>query len=100
MQPNPGFSLVFGWTRIQSLLRDGRLWVGSCSVWSYSARRQNVVRDWPPDVVQIEYHVMAQYLSALDGRLAPHLLNQHEPGTPAARDLWQSSRCIASDSLF
>jgi glycosyltransferase involved in cell wall biosynthesis len=42
--------------------------------------------------VQIEYHVMAQYLSALEGCPAPRVLTEHEPGFGAARDLWQSDR--------
>jgi glycosyltransferase involved in cell wall biosynthesis len=37
--------------------------------------------------VQIEYHVMGQYLSALDGCPAPRVLIEHEPGAKVAREL-------------
>jgi glycosyltransferase involved in cell wall biosynthesis len=42
--------------------------------------------------VQIEFHVMAQYLGALRNMTAPRILNQHEPGVQAARDRRDAGR--------
>ena len=45
--------------------------------------------------MQIEYHVMGQYLSALDACPAPRVLTEHEPGAKAARDLMDSHHGFA-----
>jgi len=95
MRPNPGFSLTSGWARIRSLLRGWPLWVAGCSVAAFRSRVRVLAGTWRPDIVQVEFHVMGQYLSSLDGCPAPRLLIQHEPGARAARDIWQSSRGIA-----
>lgn len=94
-RPNPGFSLTSGWARIRSLLRGWPLWVAGCSVAAFRSRLRVLAGTWQPDIVNIEFHVMGQYLSALDDCPAPRLLIQHEPGASAARDLWQSRRGIA-----
>jgi glycosyltransferase involved in cell wall biosynthesis len=39
---------------------------------------------WQPDIVQVEYHVMGQYLPALTTCPAPRVLTEHEPGVRAA----------------
>ncbi len=41
---------------------------------------------WQPEIVQAEFHIMGQYLPALDRCHAPKVLNQHEPGVVAAVD--------------
>jgi polysaccharide biosynthesis protein PslH len=95
MRPNPGFSASSGLARIGSLLRGWPLWVASCSVAAFGSRLRILARTWRPDIVQVEFHVMAQYLSALDDCSSPRVLTQHEPGAYAARDLWQSSHGLA-----
>ncbi|MBU6433294.1 MAG: glycosyltransferase [Nitrospirae bacterium] len=94
MRPNPGFSLASGRARIRSLLRGWPLWVAGCSVAAFRSRVRVLAGTWRPDIVNVEFHVMGQYLSSLDDCPAPRLLIQHEPGAAAARDLWQSSRGI------
>jgi glycosyltransferase involved in cell wall biosynthesis len=42
--------------------------------------------------VQVEYHVMAQYLSALDGCAAPRVLVEHEPGAATMHALARLER--------
>jgi len=42
-------------------------------------------------VVQLEFHIMGQYLNALEDCPAPRVLVQHEPGISAARDRWSRS---------
>ena len=94
-RPNPGFSLTQGWSRIGSLFRGWPLWAAGCSVGAYRARVRTLARTWRPDVVHIEYHVMGQYLSSLDGCPAPRVLSEHDPGISAARDLVHSHRGVA-----
>jgi len=95
MRPNPGFSLAQGWSRIGSLIRGRPLWVAGSAVTAYRARVRTIAKTWRPDIVQIEYHVMGQYLCALNGCRAPRVLTEHEPGAKAARDMWQSRRGFA-----
>jgi polysaccharide biosynthesis protein PslH len=95
VRPNPGFSLASGRARIRSLLRGWPLWVAGCSVAAFRSRVRALAGRWRPDIVNVEFHVMGQYISSLDDCPAPRLLIQHEPGASAARDLWQSSRGIA-----
>lgn len=69
-----------------SLLRGVPLWVS----YTWSARYAKLIRDtvaeWQPDVVQIEYHVMGQYVEALGRSRARTVLRQHEPGAAMAED--------------
>jgi glycosyltransferase involved in cell wall biosynthesis len=59
---------------------------------AFHERVAQLVRTWQPDIVQLEFHVMGQYLSALNGSPVPRVLNQHEPGALAARHVWERSR--------
>ncbi|PYV03102.1 MAG: hypothetical protein DMG10_12550 [Acidobacteria bacterium] len=95
MRPDPGFSLAEGWSRLNSLLRARPLWAAGSSVAAYGPRLRALARTWRPDIVQIEYHVMGQYLSALDGCPAPRVLTEYEPGAQVARDLLDSRRGLA-----
>ncbi|HZQ08140.1 MAG TPA: glycosyltransferase family 4 protein [Anaerolineae bacterium] len=52
----------------------------------YTERVQELAQAWQPDIVQIEFHIMAQYLAALNDCPAPRVLVEHEPGVPAARE--------------
>ena len=45
-----------------------------------------------PDIVQIEFQVMAQYLDALEDCPAPRVLTVHEPGAKAALERWRSGQ--------
>jgi polysaccharide biosynthesis protein PslH len=73
-----------------SLLRGSPLWVTDWAVANYGGRARALAQTWQPDIIQIEFHVMAQYLSALDACPAPRILTEHEPGARAARDLWRA----------
>jgi polysaccharide biosynthesis protein PslH len=66
-------------------LAGGRpLWAADWRVPAFEARVREVVRDWRPDIVQAELHVMGQYLAGLT---TPTVLVDHDPGAAAARDL-------------
>ena len=87
-----GFSFARWTSRLFSLLRGRPLWTAVTAVACFDARVRAIARTWHPDIVQIECHVMGQYISALDDCPAPRVLTEHEPGAKAARDLWESSR--------
>src|SRR5207249_6651779 len=95
MRPDPGFSLAEGWSRLNSLLRARPLWAAGSSVAAYGPRLRALARTWRPDIVQIEFPVMGQYLSALDGCPAPRVLTEYEPGAQVARDLLASLRGLS-----
>jgi glycosyltransferase involved in cell wall biosynthesis len=90
-----GLSLGQRSSRILSLLRGRPLWVAVTAVAAYRARVRALARTWQPDIVQVECHVMGQYLSALDDCPAPRVLTELEPGTKAAHDLWESHKGLA-----
>jgi polysaccharide biosynthesis protein PslH len=94
-RPDPGFSLAELRSRLNSAIHFKPMWVIGSSVSAYKKRVRAIARAWRPDVVQIDYHVMGQYLSALDGCPAPRVLTEHEPGISAARDRWQSGRGLS-----
>jgi polysaccharide biosynthesis protein PslH len=67
-----------------SLIRHRPMWVTDWTSQAYAATVQSLAKKWQPDVIQIEYHVMAQYLPALRDCKAPRVLTEHEPGNRAA----------------
>ena len=87
-----GFSFTRWSSRVIALLRGRPLWAAVTAVPSFEVRVRAIAHTWQPDIVQIESHVMGQYISALDGCMAPRVLTEHEPGAKAARDLWKSSQ--------
>jgi glycosyltransferase involved in cell wall biosynthesis len=74
-------------------LAAGRpLWASDWRVPAFAARLHGVARDWRPDIVQAELHVMGQYLPALAGSAVPRVLVEHEPGLASAMDLLAHER--------
>ncbi len=72
--------------RAGGLVRGRPMWATDWNVAAFHQRLQVVSTAWRPDVVQIEYPVMAQYLPHLACSSAPVVLSTHEPGASAARD--------------
>ncbi|HEX3127253.1 MAG TPA: glycosyltransferase, partial [Thermoanaerobaculia bacterium] len=68
----------------ESLLAFRPKWATWCALPAFEERLRILDADWRPEVVQAEYHVMGQYLSCV--RSARRVLNQYEPGAPAARE--------------
>lgn len=71
------------------------LWARFCASPALARRLAELAPAFRPDVVQLEYHVMGQYLAALDGCPARRVLDQYEPGAAAARDIWRAARGTA-----
>jgi glycosyltransferase involved in cell wall biosynthesis len=60
------------------------VWVAEWWSPEFARRLRSIAADWDPDVVQIEFHVMAQYIQALGACVAPRVLTEHEAGVLAA----------------
>jgi polysaccharide biosynthesis protein PslH len=74
----------------RSVIGGKPLWAIDRSTIEGGPHLRRLVEVWRPDIVQVEYHIMGQYLPALAGYPAPRVLTQHEPGTAVARELWHS----------
>jgi glycosyltransferase involved in cell wall biosynthesis len=72
---------------LAGLLGGKPMWATDHAVSAYARRLREVAERWQPDIVQIEYHVMGQYLPTLKHCPAPRVLVEHEPGAAAARAL-------------
>jgi glycosyltransferase involved in cell wall biosynthesis len=59
-------------------------WVQQRRAAGYGDRLESFVRSWEPDVIQFEFHVMAQFLPHVAACRAPKVLVEHEPGYAAA----------------
>ena len=99
MRPRTGRSPAQRWARrarlITALPRGKPMWATDWAVTDYSRRARALVQAWRPDVVQLDYHVMGQYLSALDACPAPRVLTEYESGASAATDRFQSQQGLA-----
>lgn len=67
------------------VLRGTPMWVSRWRVAAFARVVREVARDWKPDVVQAEYHLMAQYFDAA-GAGPRRILRQLEPGAASAAD--------------
>ncbi len=99
-RPWTGNSLVQRLTRtsrlLASLMRLRPMWVTDCASRTFADCARTLVRQWQPDIIQFECHVMGQYLSALSGCLSPTLLVEYEPGIRSAPYLKHSALgCLA-----
>ena len=88
-------TLAHRWMRrgrsLVSLLADKPMWVADWSSHAYATRVRAVAERWRPDLVQMEYHIMGQYLSSLRACRAPRVLTEHEPAERAAPYILSSS---------
>lgn len=67
------------------------LWACEVDVPAYRRRLREVIAEWRPDVVQIEYTVMGTYLPQLEAAGVPIVLVEPDPATSAALDLQRVS---------
>ena len=94
--PTAGTSALGRWRHFAqvwtAVLAGKPLWAIGRSAAAYSQRVRQIARAWRPDVIQLEYHIMGQYLPALAGCPAPRVLVEHEPGKEAARELQRAGQ--------
>lgn len=69
-------------------------WATNWTNGRFNRRTQAAVRDWRPDIVQAEFHVMGQYLQVIRARGLSRVLVQHEPGVRVALDRFNASAGI------
>jgi glycosyltransferase involved in cell wall biosynthesis len=67
------------------LLSGTPMWVSRWRVPAFARAVRQVAREWRPDLVQAEYHLMAQYFDAA-GSGPRRILRQLEPGAASAAD--------------
>jgi glycosyltransferase involved in cell wall biosynthesis len=70
------------WTerrRLLMLLSGKADWLAGACVAGFATRLSDIAHSWAPDVVQVEFLVMAQYLRALDGCRAARVLVDPDP---------------------
>jgi glycosyltransferase involved in cell wall biosynthesis len=71
------------------------MWVTDWAVPDYAHRLRAILRDWAPEIVQAEFHVMGQYLPADSFSRAKRILVEHEPGICAATDVRRLGPALA-----
>jgi polysaccharide biosynthesis protein PslH len=76
--------LGHGFRLLASLAQGNPMWTSDWYSPAFLHRTRSLVREYQPDIVQAEYHIMGQYLLGLDGWEVPRVLVEHEPGTRAA----------------
>ena len=77
------------------LLQGTPMWVRRWRAPEFRKRLSEILENWRPDILQVDFHLMAQY-AAVDVRLGlPKILVQHESGTAAAAEQVQRSRGTA-----
>jgi polysaccharide biosynthesis protein PslH len=73
--------------RIAAWLATQRpVWVAEWWTPEFATRLRAIAGSWQPDLVQIEFHVMAQYVETLRHYRAPCVLTEHESGVLAVLD--------------
>ena len=68
---------------IFSLLLQRPLWVSDWRSQSFAQEVKPLAREFQPDIIQAEFHIMGQYFSALKDIPARRVLVEHEPSARA-----------------
>jgi len=83
-------ALPEGWRRrallARALARGVPRWPAEWRVPEYAVRLELLAAAWRPDVVQVHYHVMGQYLTALARSAAPRVLVEYDAGPTGRLD--------------
>lgn len=73
-------------------------WVTRWRVPAVESRARALIDEWRPDIIQIEYHVMAQFANALRAARIPIALTHYEAATPAAHE--RATHVVGSDRML
>jgi glycosyltransferase involved in cell wall biosynthesis len=71
---------------LAGLARGRPRWATHLRAPEFGERLRALVEEWSPDIVQLEYHVLGQYLDALPPERPPVVLIEHDPGYATARE--------------
>lgn len=75
-------------------------WAGRWNVTAYATRLSTLLDTWKPDIVQVEYPVMGQYLSCLRHTAIPRVLTVHDPGVSGMWDRLYAARGLRKAIAF
>ena len=78
--------------RHTATVRGVPAWAAFADVAEFARRTADVARDWRPEIVHFEYHVMGQYARAIPDRAARRILSEYEAGVLAAREHMATDR--------
>lgn len=78
--------IVRGIRLLSAPLRGQPMWSAAFDVPEFRQRLQIVAAHWKPDIIQVEFHVMGQYIAGLLPLKLPIVLVNHEPGEATARE--------------
>jgi glycosyltransferase involved in cell wall biosynthesis len=67
-------------------------WAMDCRSAEYAAALGRLLEEWRPEVVEIHFQAMAQYVKHLDGRDLPKILVDYDPASAWAEDLLNTTR--------
>lgn len=76
---------------LAGVLRGTPIWASKWSSRALGGEARRAIRQWQPDIVQLEFEVMARFLDEL-GAAAPVVLTVHDPGYASARDARRTGR--------
>jgi polysaccharide biosynthesis protein PslH len=69
---------------VASLVTGRPIWVQAVDEPEFARAVRRAVREWAPDLVQLDYHVMGRYLNALAASDAPRVIVLYEAGADGA----------------
>ena len=79
---------------LASLARGLPIWAQAVDVPSFNVEVERAVRDWRPDLVQFEYHVMGRYLDAVRDEDVVKVLVFYETGGDAAGRAYENASAL------
>ena len=67
-------------------------WAMECRSTAYAVALERLLDEWQPDVVEIHFQAMAQYVGHLSGRNLPKILVDYDPASAWAEDLLRTTK--------
>jgi glycosyltransferase involved in cell wall biosynthesis len=67
-------------------------WAMECRSAEYAAALERLLDEWSPQIVEIHFQAMAQYVMRLTGRNLPKILVDYDPASAWAEDLLRTTR--------
>jgi glycosyltransferase involved in cell wall biosynthesis len=83
------FTRRVAWTL--GLLRGIPPWAVDCRSRAYRSALERILDEWHPDVVEIHFQAMAQYVDAAAGRNLPRILVDYDPASAWALEMLRSA---------
>jgi polysaccharide biosynthesis protein PslH len=77
---------------VLGLLRGRPIWVSKWASAALPAQAGRILREWEPDILQLEFEVMGRFLDDLGRFPCPVVLTVHDPGHASARETASAAR--------